>query len=252
MGTEAFEGGAPLLTVEGLRVSFPGRAGRGHAVDGVSVCVRRGQTVGLVGESGSGKTTVARAALRLLDHTGARVEGRVLFDGVDVLRAGARALKGVRARAQIVFQDPGSSLSPRMRVGDIVAEPLVVHRPAWCAGGRAASARAEELLERVGLGAGSARRFPHEFSGGQKQRIAIARALLRRPRILVFDEATANLDRDTAESFARTVSRLRGSATVLFIAHHLPEGLAADAVARIEPQSVPVPSTDAKARGAAR
>lgn len=244
MGTEAFEGGAPLLTVEGLRVSFPGRAGRGHAVDGVSVCVRRGQTVGLVGESGSGKTTVARAALRLLDHTGARVEGRVLFDGVDVLRAGARALKGVRARAQIVFQDPGSSLSPRMRVGDIVAEPLVVHRPAWCAGGRAASARAEELLERVGLGAGSARRFPHEFSGGQKQRIAIARALALKPDLIVCDEPTSALDVTVQAGVLNLLADLqreRGLA-FLFVSHDL-------AVVRHVCEASPTPGRIAVMRG---
>ena len=185
----------PLLEVGDLRVHFPVFSGvlqraRGEvrAVDGVSFDVGRGETLGLVGESGCGKTTVGRAILRLIEPT----SGMVKFDGVDVLGARGQELRGLRRQMQIIFQDPAGSLNPRMRIADIVGEPLAVH--GLVNGRDQLRQKAEELLERCGMPRAAADRYPHEFSGGQRQRIGIARALALKPKFIVCDEPTSALD----------------------------------------------------------
>ena len=213
----------PLLQAETLRVYFPIRRGLlrrvvGHvrAVDGVSVAVHAGETVGLVGESGSGKTTLAMAALRL-----ERSQGPIRFEGEPIQDLRQRALRPLRARMQIVFQDPFGSLSPRLPVGDIVAEGLRVHEPALTRAQRAE--RVAEQLREVGLPAEAAERYPHEFSGGQRQRIAIARAMIQKPRLLVLDEPTSALDMSVQAQIVallRDLQRVHGLG-YLFISHDL-------------------------------
>ncbi|MEM8758655.1 MAG: dipeptide/oligopeptide/nickel ABC transporter ATP-binding protein, partial [Planctomycetota bacterium] len=176
---------APLLSARDLRVVF-GTKHRVVAVDGVSFDIHPGETLGLVGESGSGKTTVGRAILRLVPAAGS-----VGFDGTDVFAASGASLRSLRRAMQVIFQDPSGSLDPRMRIRDIVAEPLRVHRVAPA---RELPARVAELLERCGMPAAAADRYPHEFSGGQKQRIGIARALALKPRFIICDEPTSALD----------------------------------------------------------
>jgi oligopeptide/dipeptide ABC transporter ATP-binding protein len=187
---------APLLEVEGLAKHFP--AGRGgftrrgsrgwvRAVDGVSFTIAPGETFGLVGESGCGKSTIAKLILRLEEPT----TGTLRFDGQDVTRMSGKKLLGYRRAVQAVFQDPYSSLSPRMRVRDIVGEGLEIHTSMTKV---QITARVHEVLELVGLRADHARLYPHEFSGGQRQRIAIARALATDARLLVLDEAVSALD----------------------------------------------------------
>ncbi|MCX8112556.1 MAG: ABC transporter ATP-binding protein [Bacteroidia bacterium] len=185
----------PLLTVEELRVYFPVTKGLFarvvdyvRAVDGVSFTVYPGETVGLVGESGSGKTTTGRAILRLIEPTG----GRVTFMGYDITRLSATELRSLRRHMQIIFQDPYSSLNPRLTVGATLTEPLLFHRIA--AHPKEAKERAILLLEQVGLEADHFYRYPHEFSGGQRQRIAIARALAVQPKFIVCDESVSALD----------------------------------------------------------
>jgi oligopeptide/dipeptide ABC transporter ATP-binding protein len=179
-----------VLEIEELRTHFPrggwlGPARWLRAVDGVSLIVRPSETVALVGESGSGKTTLGRTVLRLLDPT----SGRIRLHGEDITRLSQRALRPLRGRMQIVFQNPYASLNPRRTIGDIIAQPLALHRATMDRDSTVAA-----LLERVGLFAGAARRYPHEFSGGQRQRIAIARALASRPDLVVADEITSGLD----------------------------------------------------------
>ena len=171
---------SPLLSVRDLHVHFPVRRGvlqrvvdHVRAVNGVSFHINRGETLGLVGESGCGKTTVGRAILRLIPAT----SGRVVFDRQDVFALGAQELRQLRQRMQIIFQDPAGSLNPRMRVGQIVGEPLLVHGMAKK--GDALRRKVEDLLVRCGLWPEAADRYPHEFSGGQRQRIDIAREIGR-------------------------------------------------------------------------
>ena len=190
---------AAVLHVDGLRVSFPVRTGllqrttsHHHAVDGISFKISKGETLGLVGESGCGKTTAGRALLRLIPESVASVKGTVLFDGQDVLESPRSALLRLRRRMQIVFQDPAGSLNPRMRVADIVAEPLRVHRIATSRSH--AHELAAQVLQHCGMPASALDRYPHEFSGGQRQRIAIARALSLKPDLVVLDEPTSALD----------------------------------------------------------
>ena len=215
---------APLLKVSDLRVWFPGRATSVFrkadpfkAVDGVSFTVNRGETLGLVGESGCGKTTVGRAILRLIHAT----SGAVTFDGQDVLAAQGPALKALRRQMQIVFQDPAGSLNPRMRIGDIVAEPIVVHR--LIKSKPDITARVADLLERCGLPRSAADRFPHEFSGGQRQRIGIARALTLQPKFLVCDEPTSALDVSIQSQILNLLADLRDQfdLSYLFISHDM-------------------------------
>ena len=214
---------APLLTVHGLGVRFPrtrglfGRAQWFHAVENISFELRRGRALGLVGESGSGKSTVARAVLRLIDP----FAGSVHLDGQDVLGASARKLRVLRRRMQIIFQDPAGSLNPRMRIADIVGEPLVVHglEPR----GTARLQRVIALLEQCGLPAEAADRFPHQFSGGQRQRIAIARALALKPDLLVCDEPTSALDVSVQAQIINLLADLRDKLGLayLFISHDM-------------------------------
>ncbi len=218
---------APLLEVQDLRVEFPVRSGLlrrvtgvAKAVDGVSFHINRGETLGLVGESGCGKTTVGRAVLRLIQPAG----GSVRFDGQDVGALGASSLRALRRRMQIVFQDPAGALNPRMRIGDIVAEPLRVHRLA--ASRREAHARAAELLTRCGLPDPTGRilaRYPHEFSGGQRQRIVIARALATSPELIVCDEPTSALDVSVQAQILNLIRDLQRDLglSLLFISHDM-------------------------------
>ncbi len=213
----------PLVAVEGLRKYFPIRRGVfsrvvGHvkALDGVSFEVRRGETLGLVGESGCGKTTCGRVLLRLLDAT----DGRVTFDGADVLSLGRGELRALRRRMQIIFQDPYSSLNPRMTVGAMIGEALKVHR---LARGKALRDRVADLLREVGLDPLHATRYPHEFSGGQRQRIGIARALAVAPDFIVADEPVSALDVSIQAQILNLLGDLRErlGLTYLFIAHNL-------------------------------
>ncbi len=214
---------APLLEVQDLQTWFPIRRGllqrvSGHvkAVDGVSFHLRKGETLGLVGESGCGKTTVGRTLLRLIEPTG----GRVLFEGRDVLRMAGEELRLLRRRMQIIFQDPGGSLNPRMRVGRIVGEPLEVH---GVARGDELRERVERLLERCGLWAAAADRYPHEFSGGQRQRIGIARALAIKPSLIVCDEPTSALDVSIQSQILNLLKDLQDEfqLSYLFISHDM-------------------------------
>ena len=207
-----------LLEVRDLRVEFAGQAGSVvRAVDGVSFDVGRGETLGLVGESGCGKTTVGRSILRLISPT----SGRVVFDGTDVLGARGAALKGLRRRMQIVFQDPGGSLNPRMRVGEIVGEPLAVHGIVKRKDELAE--RVGRLLEKCGMTRAAAGRYPHEFSGGQKQRIAIARALALEPAFVVCDEPTSALDVSIQAQILNLLKDLQRDLglSYLFISHDI-------------------------------
>lgn len=192
--------GKPLLEVEDLKVHFPVRKGffrkvvdYVRAVDGISFKVWPGQTLGLVGESGCGKTTSGRALLRLIEPgNGLVIEGKVMFDGIDVRRAQGEELRALRRRMQIIFQDPYSSLNPRMTVGDMIMEPMAVHGLNGDKNGR--RDKAVWLLEKVGLDAIHMGRYPHEFSGGQRQRISVARALALEPEFIVCDESVSALD----------------------------------------------------------
>ncbi|MEF8852765.1 MAG: ABC transporter ATP-binding protein [Haloarculaceae archaeon] len=186
------------------------------AVDGVSFTVRRGETLGLVGESGCGKSTTGETVLRLRKATG----GSVSFDGEDVFEMGGTDLAAFRQRAGIVFQDPFSSLDPRMTAREIIAEPLAVHDVGTAAERRA---RAEELMERVGLSAAQLDRYPHEFSGGQRQRIGIARALALEPEFVVCDEPVSALDVSVQAQILNLFEDLQDEfdLTYLFIAHDL-------------------------------
>ncbi|ALN75516.1 MULTISPECIES: ABC transporter ATP-binding protein [unclassified Aureimonas] len=205
-----------LLSVENLTTHFALSHGTVRAVDGVSFTVRRGSIVGLVGESGSGKTTVGRSILRLIEPTG----GRAVFDGRNLLDLSPKEMRAHRRRLQIIFQDPYSSLNPRMRVGAILAEALDTH---GLAKGAARQPRIAELLTRVGLSPDHAQRFPHEFSGGQRQRIGIARALAVEPDLIVADEPVSALDVSVQAQILNLMQDLQRAfgLTMIFIAHDL-------------------------------
>ena len=212
---------APLLEAEALRTWFSVRRGRRtvqlRAVDDVSFTIGRGEVLGLVGESGSGKTTVGRTILRALEPT----QGRILLDATDIAHLSRRALRPHRRRMQLVFQDPFSSLNPRMTVGAAIAEPLVIHRLAL--GRRDRAARVAELLRLVGMPADSMGRYPHAFSGGQRQRLGIARALASAPELLVADEPVSALDVSIQAQIVNLLLELRTrlGLAMLFIAHDL-------------------------------
>jgi peptide/nickel transport system ATP-binding protein len=213
----------PLVEVSDLRKHFPVRRGLFgrprafvRAVDGVSLDIHAGETLGLVGESGCGKSTLGRLILRLIEPTG----GDVRFDGRSLLHLRPRDLRGVRRAMQIIFQDPYGSLNPRMRVSSIVGEGLAIHRVGTSAQRRE---RVRSLLELVGLPPDAAARFPHEFSGGQRQRIGIARALAVEPRFVVADEAVSALDVSIQAQILNLLQDLkqRLGLTLLFISHDL-------------------------------
>ncbi|HVE46998.1 MAG TPA: ABC transporter ATP-binding protein [Acidimicrobiales bacterium] len=205
-----------LLRVEELVKHFPAPGGPVRAVDGVSLTIRRGETLGLVGESGSGKSTLARCIVRLIEPTAGSVE----LDGVDLLGAHRRQLRQLRRHFQIVFQDPYASLNPRRSVGDTVAAPLHVHGLYDAEGGER---RIVELFELVGLDPSQRRRFPHELSGGQRQRVGIARALALNPKLLVLDEPVSSLDVSVRAQIIVLLDRLQRELGLayLLIAHDL-------------------------------
>ncbi|MCX5662164.1 MAG: ATP-binding cassette domain-containing protein [Planctomycetota bacterium] len=216
-------GAATLLDVSRLKTYFPVKRGLlrrtvGHvkAVDDVSFAIAPGETLGLVGESGCGKSTVGRTVLRLIPAT----EGSVKFDGQDVFAADRAAMRRLRQKMQIVFQDPVGSLNPRMTVGRIIGEPIGVHR---LARGSELQDRVATLLRKVGLDPDHARRYHHEFSGGQRQRIGIARALGLEPRFIVCDEPVSALDVSIQSQILNLLSDLREELglSYLFIAHNL-------------------------------
>jgi oligopeptide/dipeptide ABC transporter ATP-binding protein len=215
--------GESLLVVRDLKKYFPVKRGvlarvvaNVKAVDGISFGISRGETLGLVGESGSGKTTVGRCILRLIEPT----SGHVSFENTDVLSLGANDMRRMRRHMQIVFQDPYASLNPRMTVGTIIAEPLIIH------GGLSGSERNErvaQLLEKVGLSPDYRKRYPHEFSGGQRQRVGVARALATNPKFLVLDEPVSALDVSVQAQVVNLLMDLQEELglTYLFIAHDL-------------------------------
>ena len=212
-----------LLQVKDLKVHFPIRGGLfggpvGHvrAVDGVSFTINEGETFALVGESGCGKTTVGNAILRMIRPTG----GQVLFEGEDMTNADRRELRDIRRHMQIIFQDPASSLNPKLSIGKSVGEPLFVHEGLR---GAALKSRVGDLLETVGLPREQARRYPHQFSGGQRQRIVIARALALRPRLVVCDEPVSALDVSVQSQVLNLLNLLQRKLALayLFISHDL-------------------------------
>lgn len=221
----AGSGGDHMLDVRSLRVRFRTGGGLGRsaadvlAVDGVNLWVGHGETLGLVGESGSGKSTLGRAILNLLPAE-ARVGGTVLFQGVPLVSMRGRALRRQRRRLQMVFQDPYGSLNPRMRVSQLLGDPLTIH---GLARGKARHDRVAELLELVGLDRSVSSRFPHTFSGGQRQRIAIARALAPEPDLMVCDEPVTALDVSVQAQILNLLVRLQAELglSYLFIAHDL-------------------------------
>jgi peptide/nickel transport system ATP-binding protein len=232
----------PLLSIRDLVKTYhtdEGMFGKTRrevrAVSGVSLDIEQGETLGLVGESGCGKTTLGRMILRLIEPT----SGVITFNGQDVLAAGSGQLRRLRRDMQIIFQDPFASLNPRMRVEQIVTEPLVIHSrtplssdgPTQAVSAGAATAKAGslhesaiEILRAVGLDESALRRYPHEFSGGQRQRIGIARALILRPRFVVCDEPVSALDVSVGAQIVNLLKKLQRDfgLTYLFISHSMP------------------------------
>lgn len=222
--TDAGAPDAPLLQVRDLVKHFPVKSGtlidrevaRVRAVDGVSLDLRAGETLGLVGESGCGKSTLARAVLQLIAPT----SGSVRFAGQELVGRSPRQLRPLRRQMQMVFQDPFASLNPRKRVGQIIGEPMRLH---GLADGAGLKTRVCELLERVGLQAGHYNRFPHEFSGGQRQRLGIARAIGLRPSLIIADEPVSALDVSVQAQIINLLEDLQREfgMAYLFVAHDL-------------------------------
>jgi peptide/nickel transport system ATP-binding protein len=242
----------PLLEIRNLTKVFPlgesafGGSAKGEvrAVDDISLDIHAGETLGLVGESGSGKSTLGRLALRLIEPT----SGSIHFDGLDLLSASHGDLRRLRRHMQIIFQDPFSSLDPRMRVEDLIAEPLLIHEqtsmktagedarsstkqvvggagvPAGARSSTSTSVRVDQLLRAVGLDSSARRRYPHEFSGGQRQRIVIARALALQPKFIVCDEPVSALDVSVGAQIVNLLAQLQRDfgLTYLFISHSMP------------------------------
>src|SRR5246500_1257691 len=227
----------PLVEIRNLTKIYPlgesifggGAKGEVRAVDGISLDIAAGETLGLVGESGSGKSTLGRLILRLIEPT----SGSIRFNGSDLLSATHREMRQLRRDMQIIFQDPFGSLDPRMRVEDVIAEPLIIHetvgatpfsRSSQKAGTTARRKRVAELLRAVGLDESALQRYPHEFSGGQRQRIGIARALALRPKFIVADEPVSALDVSVGAQIVNLLAQLQREfgLTYLFISHSMP------------------------------
>jgi oligopeptide/dipeptide ABC transporter ATP-binding protein len=216
-------GNATVVDVVGLKKHFPVKkgllrrtVGQVYAVDGVSFSINEGETLGLVGESGCGKSTVARTVLRLIEPTA----GSIVLEGTDVTRLGKSAMRPFRRQMQMIFQDPFSSLNPRMSAGDIVGEPLEVH---GLAHGKEKQVLTASLFDQVGLRRSQMKSFPHEFSGGQRQRISIARALALNPRLIIADEPVSALDVSIQAQVINLMMDLQREKRLsyLFIAHDL-------------------------------
>jgi oligopeptide transport system ATP-binding protein len=224
MTTAAPAANETIIDVQNLEMHFPvtrgivfqRRVGTVKAVDGISFSIKRGETLGLVGESGCGKSTTGRALLQLYRPT----NGSVIFSGQDLTKLRGNDLRKMRRRVQMIFQDPYASLNPRMTVGDIIGEPIRVHK---LREGKAVRERVEELLSLVGLNSAFANRYPHEFSGGQRQRIGIARALAVEPEFIVCDEPVSALDVSIQAQVVNLLEELQEklNLTYLFIAHDL-------------------------------
>jgi oligopeptide transport system ATP-binding protein len=225
MSTKKNQSDKILLDVKGLKKHFPikrgilfsKQVGATKAVDGLDLFVREGETLGMVGESGCGKSTTGRLILRLIEPTA----GQVTFDGTDLLKLNKSDMRVMRKKLQMVFQNPYASLDPRMTVGDIIAEPLRVHKVFSSASDM--KKRVRELLDCVGLNPAYTERYPHEFSGGQRQRIGIARALALNPKLIIADEPVSALDVSVQAQVLNLLNDLQGEfgLTYIFIAHNL-------------------------------
>lgn len=214
--TKVYPLGASIFAPQSVLSGSATGKGEIRAVDGVSLEIQAGETLGLVGESGSGKSTLGRLIVRLVDAT----SGSISFDGHDLVRASPPTMRRLRRDMQIIFQDPFGSLNPRMQVHEIVMEPLIIHKIKDVD----LNLRASELMRAVGLDSSALQRYPHEFSGGQRQRIGIARALALRPRLIVCDEPVSALDVSVGAQIVNLLAQLQREfgLTYLFISHSMP------------------------------
>jgi peptide/nickel transport system ATP-binding protein/oligopeptide transport system ATP-binding protein len=234
LATQPDGGAAPLLAVQNLTKRFPVSGGflgqsKGwiHAVEDVSFMLGHGETLGLVGESGCGKSTAGKTVLKLHEPTG----GCIRLDGADLTKLGPARMRPYRRQMQIIFQDPFSSLNPRMTAARIVGEPLVIHR---IGSANERQERVAELFRRVGLRPDQMKRYAHEFSGGQRQRLAIARAILKNSPILILDEATSALDAESEGLVQDALANLMRNRTAFVIAHRLSTVRRADVIVALE------------------